>query len=350
MDLTQPITGTKAYPLIILEILKEHTDPLHAITLSSIAEDMDAYVGHPVSRNTVARNLALLKEEYNIQKAQGKRGVFLAPNEQDDEPDALTEAELIYIANVILTSNYVSARYASDLIAKLNRAAGEPLTNSWLRSADTLVAQWPHRDNKQFFLALENANEAICQHKKLHFTYNKSIRIKGDPVKESKKPCTVSPYAIINANGQFYLVAHDDAGEGLKHYRMDRITDPKCGGETAYSVRQLKGYENGLDAASYARTHLYMFGGEPENIKLKMPKTYAAYVIDAFGEGSSVKMEALDDTMMTVWLKTARAGAKYFALQYGEGCEVLRPASLREEIKTLLREMSARYAQKPPQG
>ena len=68
------------------------------------------------------------------------------------------------------------------------------------------------------------------------------------------------------------------------------------------------------------------------SILLKMPTRLAGDILDHFG--SRARMVDLGDGNMEVHLFATEEAIRYFALQYGaNGCEVLRPESLREQIK-----------------
>lgn len=338
----ETVTGTKAYPLIILDILREHTSRDAPVLITTIAEKMEFIVGHPVSRNTVARNIKTLSESYTIKKAPSGKGVYMdkqAGRELLDE-QGFTDGELRCITDGILTSRYIAAPHTKALIDKVYQLSGHTSAEC-LQNVES-VSCWPHQNNQQFFLTLETADEAITKGVQLRFSYNKVFNIKGLKAPARKGPYTVNPYAIINANGQYYLIANDKRYDNIKHYRMDRITDAELCKTKARSIIAFKGYERGLDVAEYARTHIYMYGGEPERIKLRMPQSLAGHVVDAFGS-EGVMMQAVDDTVMEVRLKAAADGVKYFALQFGENCEVLEPESLRLEVKEIVKKMMERY-------
>ena len=84
-----------------------------------------------------------------------------------------------------------------------------------------------------------------------------------------------------------------------------------------------------------------MFGGEPRTVVLKMSRSCAGDVLDAFGSRAS--MTPIDADLMKVRVIAALEGMRFFALQFGNHCEVVSPRALREQVMEDIKKMAERY-------
>lgn len=99
--------------------------------------------------------------------------------------------------------------------------------------------------------------------------------------------------------------------------------------------------------AAYLSQRPYMYADEPVTVRFLMDRKHVGDVLDWFG--TEVRFTELEDSSMTeVSVQASPIAMKYWALQYGELCEVLAPASLRRELADIAGRMAERY-QKPAQ-
>lgn len=118
--------------------------------------------------------------------------------------------------------------------------------------------------------------------------------------------------------------------EGISHYRVDRIQAPILLEEQA--VEPLPA---GLDLARYVRARVYPFPGKAIHAVLRCESDLLSDVLDRFGMETQLRDNG-DGTFDAV-VFTGAAGAKFWALQYVGGCQVLEPLWLRQEIGDSLR-------------
>ena len=110
---------------------------------------------------------------------------------------------------------------------------------------------------------------------------------------------------------------------------------------TSGAIIQKLEADYGLSAARNAHEHHFMFGGKPVTVVLRMSRSCAGNVLDAFG--SRAAMRTLDDDRMEVRVTAALEGMRFFALQFGNHCEVLSPRALREQVMDDIKKMAERY-------
>lgn len=327
------VGGKKALPLCILQILKNYSDPDHPLAYKDIIRRLQQEYGIEAERKAIGQNISLLCEMgYDISTYEENReGAYLASREFDD-------MELRVLIDSVLISKYIPASNAKHLVEKL-----EALSNIQFRGRMKhlyTIHEGRHQRNREFFFSLSVIDEAIALSRQIAFFHNRMSTDKTlIPVRKAKD--VVHPYAIICANGQYYLIASFRKSNKLLHYRLDRITQIEMLDEPAKPITEIPDYENGLNIAQYAAEHNLMFGGKTEQIVLKMNKRLVGVVIDAFGY--DVRISDQDGDYMEVRLKAAIEGVRFFALQYGPDCEVLEPNELREMVRADIKEMARKY-------
>ncbi len=326
------VDGKKGLPLCILQVLMDHSDPDNPLRSADIIRKLAENYGIETNRNTVSRNIALLRElsfEINCYEDDHK-GYFLKAR-------AFDPIEIRWLIDAVLNSKYLTERYADDLINKLKK-----LGSSHFKSGMDHVSalrEWPHQNNPAFSDSMELLDGAIDDCCRVRFTYNQMdcdgmLHPYGDEIHEAL------PIRMFCVNFQYYLVAHEFKGYDLTHFRLDRITNLTVAGEKLPGDCALRDKLD-IDAVRYAREHPHMYGGRAVPVTMKMPRTLAGAVYDAFGRAAS--MSALDDVYMRVRVRAAAEGMRFFALQFGPNCEVLDPPELREQVRVDIKNMMERY-------
>lgn len=329
----EPIGGKKALAICTLKVLEDYSDFDHPMTQADIIKKISAEYGVEASRNAIGRNISLLNEMgYDISTyEENGKGAYLRERAFDD-------MEILVLIDSVLSSQYIPEGDAKNIITKLSG-----LSNRYFRRKIPhvhMLSEWNHQRNRQFFLNLEIISEAIEQKKQVAFTYNRA-QADGElhPMRRNKDK--VHPFAVVCTNGQYYLIASYRSYDNVRHYRMDRVTDIELLDQDARSVKEITGYEKGLNIAQYAAEHNFMYGGKTERIVLKMVKECASDVLDAFGK--SAVMENIDEEYIRVTVNATIAGMRFFALQFGSVCEVLEPKELREAVRADIAEMVKKY-------
>src|SRR5690606_4133881 len=74
----------------------------------------------------------------------------------------------------------------------------------------------------------------------------------------------VSPYCLLWKNDLYYLLAYDEQAKIIKHYRIDRIVSCKEINERATGIKNVIGYEEGMDIHKYLMKCFNMFGNQDD--------------------------------------------------------------------------------------
>lgn len=319
--------------LCLLLVLQKHTSPQHPLNNGQIIDKLQQEYGISITPNTLRSHLLRLETiGYPISRHQENgKGVYLEP-----EGSEYVDEEVRVLVDGVLTSRYIPAHHAEDLIQKLTKLGSKDFPKQ-LRHIHP-IDDWDHRDDQSFFLHLGDLTEAVSEGKFVEFYYCDVSTDKKLVHKRNKKDCVI-PLSVVCTHGQYYLIARypKAAADKVFHFRIDRMAEVKKL-ETAVPKKE----QISFDLARYTAEHHFMYGGKIVPIVLKMPTSLAGDVLDHFG--NRAKMFDQGNETMEVHLFATEEGMRFFALQYGaSGCEVISPHSLREQVKEDVKKILKMY-------
>ena len=332
--------------MLILEILKEYTDPEHRLTQLEIIEILKRDYSMECDRRTVKNNLEYLIDlGYDISMEDGN---CLMSREFDD-------AELRMLIDSVLFSRMISQEQARQLIEKLRSQS-----NRYFKAKVSHISSLPemnHPDNKQIMYSLDMIDDAIEQNRKIRFTHNLyGMDFKQHPGEHNPHIC--SPYQTIANNSRYYLMCWDEGFADIVYFRLDRMTDVEVLQEKRKPIKEIPGYEHGFSLPQHMAEHVYMFSGESVPIKIRARQSMMGDLIDWFGKDFKILEKDTEDKIaattgagavpeMTVRLRCNENSFFYWALQYGMNVEVLEPVSLRDRLRAAVGAMAEKYHWEP---
>jgi predicted DNA-binding transcriptional regulator YafY len=333
--------------LNILKILKTESDVDHKFSQKQIQEALEKEYGMKVDRKTVKRNLDKLLEagfdleytEFNRKDKNGEDNSVMTDWYLNREFD---DSELRLLIDGLLFSKHVPYEQRKELIEKL---AG--LSNRHFKKRMGHICLMPDNMpvNDQLFLTIEVLDEAISMGCKVSFQYTRyGADKKRHEILNSEggvREYIVSPYQMVAANSRYFLICNTDPHENVSHYRLDGIYNIDLLDEPAKAMEKVEGLKNRLQLSSYMAEHLYMYSGEGVQVAFKAKKTMIGAILDWFGMDVSFSDETAED--ITVRLKVHEEAMLYWAKQYSDYIEVLKPESLREKLRLAADEMLRKY-------
>ncbi|MBR7172692.1 MAG: WYL domain-containing transcriptional regulator [Clostridia bacterium] len=325
------ISEKKGSILYTLEILKAYSDEQHLLTYEMISDKLYHGYGLEIERKTIARDIAILQEfGYDVVK-KGNRGLYLGFRDFE-------EGELLYLIDAIYSSKSMPTKYAKDLVERLtkNHSNYKKKKYKYLEKID----DGARTDNKEIFWTIELLNEAIEKKKKVEFQYgaygiDKKIKLKGDG-----KFYKINPYFMVNNKGKYYLVCNYDKYDDVSNYKIECISNIKILDEDIKPITELPSNKD-FSVKDYVKEHVYMAFGESVDAEIRIASEEKINdFIDWFGKDSSIFKKG-DDIVAT--LKVNEESLIFWALQYGQHVEVLKPIETREKIKKILNGMVEKY-------
>ena len=313
----------------IWQILREHSDPKHPMTQEDIAQHLKDDYGIVIERKAISRNISLLKEA-GVEIESGRAGSYLDYREFED-------AELHMLIDGVLSSRYITAAHSKDLI---NRICG--LSSKYFKSSVKhihSVNDWSKTANTTVFYNIETIGKGIERHKQIRYDYNK-FGLDKKLHKSSEQ--RVSPYQMILHNQRYYLMAYNEDWGDIVFHRLDHITNMILTDEAATPIKAVKGYENGISYKNLSSAMPYMYSDTPENIDFIADAQIIDQIIDWFGTNIEIR-KTDDEAKVKVSVKASPTALAFWALQYVDHVEILRPDSLRERVKTALESGLKKY-------
>ena len=313
----------------IWQILEEHSDQDHPLTQEDIAAKLESEYGIVIERKAIGRNISLLKEA-GIDIGSGRTGSYL-------ECRTFEDAELHMLIDGVLSSKYITAKHSADMIERL---CG--LSNKYFRANVGhihSVNDWYKTSNQSLFYNIELIDTAIEEGKQVHYDYNK-YGIDKKLHKSSHQ--YVSPYLMILHNQRYYLMAYSEYWGNMVFHRLDRITDMVVSDKKATPVRDVPGYEGGIDYRELSSAMPYMYTDRPERIDFIADAGTIDQVIDWFGSDVRI-MKTEEKNKVRVSVKASPNAMVHWAMQYIDHVEIVSPASLRARVKEALENGLKKY-------
>lgn len=321
--------GKKMLNMMILEILRKHSDEQHRLTQKEIIRYLKSIYGITCDRRSVRSNVEALQEMgYDIET---RPGYALISRTFDN-------AELRMLIDSVLFARGLSAAQAERLVGKL-KAIG----SDYFQPKVSHVVHLPklhHAENAQVMISLDVLNDAIETKRKVRFTYNRcGTDFRLHP--RRSEPYVVNPYQLVAQNGWYYLIGNYDAYDNISHYRLDRITGIEMLSEPRKPKKDIGELARGFSLPRHMAEHIYMFSGKSVTVRLRTEVSMMDSLTDWFGRDFHIHPKG--DGRIIVTLRCNEEAMKYWALQFGAYVEIVEPEHLREALKNVLLRMCSLY-------
>jgi len=242
------------------------------------------------------------------------KGYFLRTREFE-------QSEIRLLMDRVYSLNYIPEKQTADLLSKLQNGLSIHQRKQYRNL--TIARSNKKTGNKEVFYNIELLDEAISKGVKVEFEYLEyNLDKKLVPKRDMKY--IINPYRMVCANERYYLVCNYDKYDNISHYRIDFITNIKLLDE------KVKPLPKDFDIVGFSNRLIYMFGGERETVEIICENFMITEIIDRFG--SDARICKFDDKHLKLTLNVPPRGIKFWALQYLQYCEVIKPLWLREEI------------------
>ena len=313
----------------IWQILKENSDYDHPMTQEDIATKLENEYGIVIERKAISRNISLLKES-GVEIESRRAGSYLDRRDFED-------SELHMLIDGVLSSKHITARHSKDLIDRICS-----LSNKYFRSSVKhihSVNDWSKTDNQALFYNIELIDAAIEERKQIHYDYNK-YGIDKKLHKTSQQ--YVSPYLMILHNQRYYLMAYSEYWHNMVFHRLDRITNMTIIDRKATPIKNVPGYENGINYKELSSTMPYMYSDQPEYIDFIADEGIIDQIVDWFGNDVRI-MKSNEEGKVRVSVKASPTAMEFWAMQYINHVEILSPEPLRIRMREVLNNGLKKY-------
>lgn len=257
------------------------------------------------------------------------------------EPSMMTNSEILAVSKILLESRAFTKRELKAILDKLVEGC-VPMKNMKLVS-DLIANEKYHYvelNHKEYIQdKLWQIGSDIHEHNLVSLRY-----ARANAPRESIKRI-VEPISILFSEYYFYLNAYivekDDSGKYVHKYnypaifRIDRIKNYKHL-EEKFKVS----YTNRFEEGEFRKRIQFMYAGKLQRIVLKFYGENPEAILDRL---PTARVTQQYDNECTIEAEVYGKGVIMWLLSQGSKVEVLRPESMREEMKQILQEMLKLY-------
>lgn len=293
--------------------------------------------GYELIYDVSVRKVHVKKEgtnEYLIDSETGER-VY---EEQEKMSDfylkrPFEDSEIRLLIDAIMFSMNISDKHRKDLVNKLCMLSSKGF-KSMIKHVVGVVGAV--NQNQQIFANIEAIDEAISHNRKISFNYmeygtDKKLHTKLDK-DGNVREYIINPYQMAAKDGKYYLICNYDKYDDISNYRVDRIKNIQILEDKIKPFEKLQEANGGrLDLNAYMKEHIYMYSSANEMVTFKIVKAMISDVIDIFG--GDVRFLDENETHVTVTAKVNLRSMMQFAKNFAPDVEVLKPESLREQVR-----------------
>lgn len=314
--------------LYLRDFLLSQSDEKHPVTLAQMSEALSAR-GIGAERKTLYDDIRCLSEQYGMDIIHSGRNYFVASREFTDE-------EIHLLVDMVQSSNFVTLRKTDELIRKLEKLTsvheGKRLSRSvYVRNRIKTM-------NESVYRNVDRVSEAIASDRNLRFQYFRYNVKKEKELRSGGKIHRVSPFALIWADQNYYLLGYNlEAGE-MRHFRVDRMTRI----ELSRGPRKGKELFEKIDMSLYTTKVFSMFTGTERRVTIRFSTGLIDAVIDRFGENAMLIPEDEQHFRVTLDLVVS---PQFFAWLsgFGPGAEILAPEEVRQAMAEHLKSITELY-------
>ena len=301
------------------------------ISIAEIKRKIQEIYNVEIDPRTIRRNINLLKYklDYDIStREENSKGYYINRNpETDFEP-----GEVRAIIDTFSYANYIVPSIGKNIINKCknmqNIYENQKLKNYQIFANDSKT------ENMEVIKNIEDISDAIQNLNKVTFEYWKyGMDKKLEKIIVSTPK--VTPFAIIYNKQEFYIIGIKEGQEKFYNYRLDRIKNLVILDEKRTINKSTK------EIKEYAQSIVEMFGGEKQEIEADCDMVLLDTVFDLFGK--NITIIKIDDSKFKLKVDANAFGFKFWAMRNIDCVEVLKPQSLREEMKSIIEEARKKY-------
>jgi len=344
MEMSIP-RGDKAMVLFMLLQILQQTDIAHPIRKEEIRQEIRKRFDVEISRNTLNSKMLILQNlGYEIEKTED--GWYM-------EHRGLEDGELRILIDSVLYSDLTTSRGASELIEKLMELGSQTFRME-IGFLKHRTKQMRKQENSQVVLAVEEFQKGIFHNHRVscnYLTRNRNLK----PEKVYPHNIKVDPYELAYSEGKYYLLCAIDGSEELTTLRMDRVVDAVCLDEPLRKVPAVQKMQKD-ELLSYIRSQPELVGGTDEYFTLECHVDALNALWDAFSGNIHPlkKQDAFfdehhrkvvpDPDTILVEVKTTRKAIHSWAVMHADKVVVIKPESMKEEIRESLKNASHYYS------
>lgn len=317
----------------LMKIMLEQTDATHSLTMTQIISELEK-LGIGAERKAIYEDLEdLTRFGVEIDYFDEGRIRHYYVSKRDFEL-----AELKIIVDALQSSRFLPETKTKQLIKKVEGLASTHEAATLQRQV--YVQGRPKTMNQSIYYSIDSLHNAIYENKMISFRYwNWNIQKKME-YRHDGRVYEVSPWALLCADENYYLVAYDGDEEtgSIKHFRVDKLANISILDKERKGKKIFKNF----DIAGYSKKSFGMFDGPVTTIRLLISNDMAGVIIDRFG--TDLTFIPMDSTHSTVSI-TVAVSSQFFGWLFalGDKVRIIGPEDVIEKVREYVDDISDRY-------
>ena len=317
--------------LYLMKLFIEKTDQLHYLTMPEIIKYL-AFHEIEAERKSIYTDIDALNQygfEIKGFQEKGKYYYHLVSGKFE-------LAELKLLVDAVQSSKFITAKKSNELIRKIESFASEYEAQELQRQV--FVTNRIKTMNESIYYNVDGIHDAINHNKKISFQYAEWTISKKERLKKDGALYRISPWALMWANENYYLVAYDTENCMIKHFRVDKMRSIQVETQARDGMEQFEKFDMG----DYAKRTFSMYGGTLEHVKLECENSLIGVIVDRFGQDSMVIPQGKDH--FTVGMDV-EVSPQYLAWVFGlgAGAKVLSPENVVEQMRVEAKRLMEQY-------
>ncbi|MBE5906592.1 MAG: WYL domain-containing protein [Lachnospiraceae bacterium] len=303
--------------LALRDILMEKTDSEHPLSTTQLVQELEKLGIHAERKSIYTDMMAL--EDYGID-IHTQRG---RSNQYSIEYREFELAELKMLVDVVQSARFITEKKSRELISKLEHQAS--IHEAKQLSRNVIITNRSKTSNENIFYNVDSIHHALANDCQIQFYYYEWTVEKKLAPRKNGKPYTISPWALIWDNENYYLLGYDAQANLLKHYRVDKMKNM----EELPEKRLGKEVFSNFDMASFQKATFGMFAGEEVTVTLLAKKGLTGVLLDRFG--SEILLHPVNEDTVEARVPVKISNQFYGWLAgLGADVEVLGPESVKQ--------------------
>lgn len=320
--------------LYLRDFFLANANKTHCVKPKEIKEFLKTKGYESIDRKTLYNDIATLlgpdfdlRIRYDFQAG----GYFL-----DNPPFDPTELQLII--DSLNASKFITNQQVRDITVKVQKLADKHTQGSLNRRA--VVADRIKDKNESVMKYADRIHTAIEQDRKISFRYFHYSPDKNKEKNYSKsgERYTVSPFALVWNNGNYYLYAYNSEKNRFQYFRVDRMENIT----PLLDVREGKDLYREKDLTTKKAKVFDMYSGEEYNVRLRFHNRITHSVIDQFGKDIVIIPDDENHAIVNVPVEISPPFFAWVAT-FGRSIKILGPEPVVEEMKKFLEKSMDMY-------
>ncbi len=306
--------------LYLMRILLEKTDEEHPMSVPEMIAELALY-DVSAERKSIYDDIEALRIfGLDIVQTKAKTTGYYVASREFELP------ELKLLVDSVQSSKFITHKKTLALIKKIESLAS--MYDAQLLQRQVYVRNRVKSMNESVYYNVDEISFAITSDRQIKFKYFEYDVSKNRRYRHDGAFYSVSPFALLWDDQNYYMLAYESAAGILKHYRVDKMAEI----EAAENAREGKEEFEKVDMSAYSQKVFGMFRGNQTMVRMRFANHLAGAVIDRFGK--EIMLVPDGKKHFTVTAEVAVSG-QFFAWIFGFGteCEILSPECVRGEMK-----------------